>query len=161
MSPIILWSLLTEHQKWDVIYYAPFLGGQMLFLLKRIGLAIRSPLNLLKSRREYLYLNWDILSVRYVLEFAVVYYPFRHIEINTLFAMFGWNMPFHIPDSAISFFLLGYMSDSLMDWMAMQDKLMGVKVPNIVKETVPHLPEAATLVEKLKQKKLNGNAEQD
>lgn len=161
MSPTTLWSLLTEHQRWDAIYYTAFFGGQMLFLLKRIGLAIRSPMNLLKTRRQYVRLNWDILLNRTILEFAIVYYPFRHIDINTLFGMFGWNMPFHVPNSAISFFLLGYLSDSLMDWFAMQDKLMGIKIPDIVKETVPHLPEAATLVEKLKQKKLNGNAEQD
>lgn len=157
MSPTALWSLLSEHQMWDVIYYAPFLIGQMLFLLKRIGLAIRSPLNLLRTRRQYLRLNWDILTIRYILEFAIVYYPFRHVEMNSLFAMFGWHIPFHIPDSAISFFLLGYMSDSLMDWFAMQDKIMGITIPNIVKETVPHLPAAASLVEKLKQKKLNGD----
>ena len=152
----LIWDLLSDHQKWDVVYYFAFAGGQILFLLKRVSLAVRSPMNALKNRREYFYLNWDILTIRYVLEFALVYYPFRHVPMDSLFSMFGWNVPFHIPNSAISFLLLGYMSDSVMDWFAMQDKLMGIPIPAIVKETVPHLPEAQQLAKKLIEQKANG-----
>ncbi len=106
---------ISDHLKWDAVFWLPFFFGQSLFILKRMALAVRSPLNPLKSRKEYLKLNWDVLLIRSALEFAVVYFPYRHVPMDTFTATL--HIPFHIPqDSAVVSFLLGFLSDSTMDW---------------------------------------------
>ena len=152
---IALGSLLSisDSLRDDFLYWVPFFFGQCLFILKRTALAIRSPLNAVRSRRQYLFLNWDILAIRTALEFALVYIPYRHIPIDTLTAGFSWHMPFHIPqDSAVLSFLLGYMSDSTTDWIAMQDTIFKIPIPSWIKETIPHLPQVQVMVATLEVK---------
>jgi hypothetical protein len=132
--------------KVDLLYWLAFAAGQSLFMLKRTALAIRSPMNSMGSRTEYLKLNWDVLLIRSALEFAFIFYPYRHVPLASLLSFTGWNIPFAIPQSAVTVFILGFFSDAMMDWAAMQDKLFGkIPVPSWIKETIPQLPENVKL----------------
>jgi len=139
--------ILTPHQDTDFAYWGCFLAGQWLFLLKRMALAVRSPMNALKTRREYIYANWDILLIRTALEFAAFYYPYRHVDVNALVAKLGWPMPFKIPQAAVVAFGLGFIADFLLDWLTMQDKILGIPMPAWLKETVPQLPHVQAVIE--------------
>lgn len=157
MGPItfrLLFDQLTSHQLWDIIYYLPFLCGQALFLLKRVGLAIRSPLNCLKSRREYLYINWDILVYRAGLEFILIYFPYRHQDVvSGWLASFGWHLPFQLPQAAILFVMLGLMSDYMLDWIAGHDKVFGMTIPKFLKEQIPQIPEVQGVLKAMAEQK--------
>ena len=137
----ILKAVLPEMLNW-----LPFFLGQCLFILKRSGLAVRSPLNAMKSRRQYIAQNWDILLIRTVLEFIVVYFPYRHAGLFATYLPKWWNL---IPSSWVLSLALGFLSDSLMDWIAGQDKVLGIPVPSFIKETIPQLPQVQALVANL------------
>jgi len=127
----------------EVLNWLPFFLGQCLFILKRSGLAVRSPLNGMKSKRQYVYQNWDILLIRAVLEFIIVYFPYRHSSLFATYLPKWFNL---IPGSWVIVLALGFLSDSLMDWLAGKDKVFGVPVPGFIKETIPQLPAVQQLV---------------
>src|SRR5262249_21153214 len=77
---------MTEHMRVDVLYWLAFAAGQWLFILKRMALALRSPMNGVKTRKQYLLLNWDVLLIRSALEFVIIFYPYRHVDPNTIMA---------------------------------------------------------------------------
>lgn len=139
--------ILTPHQDFDFVYWGCFLAGQWLFLLKRMALAVRSPMNALKNRRQYIYTNWDIILIRTAIEFAVIYYPYRHADLNMLVAKLGWSLPFKIPQAGVVAFGLGFLADFLLDWITMQDKILGISMPAWLKETVPQLPQVQQVIE--------------
>jgi hypothetical protein len=125
---------LTSHQVGDLLYYLAFLGGQSLFILKRSAQAIRSKTNPIKSRREYLKSNWDVLLIRVAIE-APIFYIFRHYDTNTILAFFTqWRTPFQIPQGAMTSFMLGYLSDSLLDWFGTSKV-----APDWLKENIPNV----------------------
>jgi hypothetical protein len=108
----------------DLLAYLAFLVGQLVFLLKRAGSAIRNPNTKITSRRQYLYQNWDTWSIRALIEFPF-FYGFRHYSLGQLTALVGWSVPswLVIPDNPIPCFFLGYAADSLLDWAAMSPRL--------------------------------------
>lgn len=123
---------LTEHTKWDLILYIPFIIGQALFVLKRASMAFRSPTNPTKSRWAYVTANFDILLIRAALELAFVYYPFRHFGIAWIVGFLGWHPAVPIQGGAVTSFALGYLSDSILDWIGTQSW-----VPSWLKENIP------------------------
>jgi hypothetical protein len=132
---------MSPHQQTDVLYYIAFFLGQCLFVLKRADLAARSNTNGTPTKMAYLGHTWVTLLVRMVLEFVLVYYPYRHLSINDLFSSWGWHFPFQIPQSAVGAFCLGYLSDSLLDWMGTRQTFPGtnITIPKWLKEQVPPL----------------------
>jgi hypothetical protein len=130
----------------DLLYWLAFAGGQLLFMLKRADLAARSPLNAVPTKASYFRANWIPLLIRAFIEFAVVYTPYRHVPSDKIISAFGWNIPFHVPQSWVVSASLGYLSDSLMDWGLMQEKILGITVPSFIKETIPQLPQVTVLV---------------
>lgn len=136
-----LGSFLPEFFKW-----LPFFSGQCLFILKRMGLAVRSPLNAMKSRRQYLKQNWDILLIRTVIEFIAVYFPYQHSNLFETYLPKWWAV---IPASWVVPMALGYLADSMLDWILGKDKIFGVPIPDFIKETIPQLPEVQNLVAQL------------
>ena len=136
--------------KWDLSSGSRLLLAVYLFW-KRTALAACSPMNAMKSRSQYIgSSNWDILLIRFALEFAIIFIPYRHVPLDQLTANLPWHLPFHIPqDSGAFCFLLGYLSDSTTDWIAMQDKIFGVPIPSWVKETIPQLPQVQSMVNQL------------
>jgi|HubBroStandDraft_6_1064221.scaffolds.fasta_scaffold1500834_1 hypothetical protein len=107
------------HPHWiaDLILYIPFLLGQWLFILKRMGMAVRSKTNPIRTRREYLYRNWDLLTVRMALELGI-FYMWRY---NDLTGFINNHSSIHIdyviPQGKIVALLLGYCADSGLDWI--------------------------------------------
>jgi len=125
--------MLTPHQVGDVLYYAAFVGGQALFILKRSAQAIRSKTNPISSRTQYVKSNWDVLLIRMAIE-APIFYIFRHYDTNTVLAFFTqWRVPFQVPQGGMTSFLLGYLSDSLLDWFGTSKV-----APEWLKENIPN-----------------------
>ena len=142
---------ITQHQYYDILYWFTFSGGQLLFMLKRADLAVRSPLNAVGSKRQYFVQNWVPLVIRSFIEFAIVFMPYRHADTDKLVRAFGWDFPFHIPQSWVVAAILGYLSDSMMDWATMQEKIASVRVPKIFKETIPQLEIITNVVAVIRQ----------
>lgn len=143
------------HWQWDIVYWLVFALGQLLFLLKRADLAKRSPLNGVRSIGQFFGQNWITLLFRSALEFVFPFYVYRHTDpavLSSWIAKVGVNIPFRIPQSLVVAFLLGLFSDMLMDWLAMQDSVAGIKIPSWLKENIPQLPEVKQLVDSLNPK---------
>ena len=126
---------LLTHFEWDFFLWLCFFAGQCFFMLKRSGYAIRSKLNPIKSRRQYIYQNWDILLIRIGIEMVAIYYPWRHGDLPAIFAHFGWTVPFTIPKGGMAAAGLGYLSDSGLDWLGSWSK-----APVWLRENIPQLP---------------------
>lgn len=125
---------LNQHQLGDLLYYLAFLGGQLLFVLKRSAQAIRSKTNPIKSRHDYLRANWDVLLIRMAIE-APIFYLYRHYDVNTILAFFTqWKAPFAFPQGAMASFTLGYLADSLLDWFGTSKF-----APDWLKENIPNI----------------------
>ena len=139
-STIAPW--LLSHFEWDLALWFCFFLGQCLFVLKRSAMAVRSKINPIKSRRQYLYQNWDILTIRFAIESATIFYPWRHGDLPGIFQHFGWTLWFKIPDGAIAASGLGYLADSGLDWISTFSK-----APQWLKENIPQLPIVVTSTE--------------
>lgn len=142
----------------DIGYWLAFALGQLLFLLKRADLARKSPLNGLPTIKAFFALNWITILYRSVLEFGLILYPYRHMDINSLIDKIGW-LPdsIRIPQSVVLAFFLGLFSDYLMDWIAMQDSIAGFKIPKFLKESIPQLPAVKQLVDTMAAAKQANN----
>ena len=120
----------TAHQIEDLEAYLCFIFGQFLFVLKRAGSAVMNPNTAAKSVWQYIGQNWVRVLVRMIFELATVFSLFRHYTIADLLQKFGvntsagWLSIFAaIPTSIWSLMALGYMSDSLFDWITRNPKL--------------------------------------
>jgi hypothetical protein len=128
--------VIAQHINQDFLYYLAFLGGQLLFILKRAASAIRNHSNPISSRRAFVYANWDVLLVRVAIELPI-YYIWRHYPVNTILGLFtSWRVPsaFDFPQGAITFFTLGFIADSLLDWFGASSK-----APVWLKENIPNI----------------------
>ena len=130
-------------------YVALFMLGQALFLLKRMALAVRSPMNALKSRRQYLSQNWDILLYRGAIEYVFLFFYLHQALLAELLGLIHVKPPFVIPVFGFGCFALGLLCDFCMDWIAMQDRVLGIPVPSWIKEFVPRLPQLEIVVANL------------
>jgi hypothetical protein len=127
-----------EH-KLDALFALAFIAGEALFILRRCAIAIRSKTNPLRSRRDYLYLNWDALLYRVGLELGLIYWPMRHYR--TVEAWTGNRVHVTVPQFWIVFFLLGIFADALLDWFFTLDRvpIFGWPIPAWLKEDLPAL----------------------
>ena len=131
---------LSQHFSHDIIFYLVFLCGQMLFILKRAGSAIRNQQTTITTRWQFVMFNWDTITIRGVIEFAMIFYPWRHFTMTQILSFFGYQRdPLPIPDSPVTSLLLGYASDSLLDWLSMSQKLPSF-FRDWIHENVPKLP---------------------
>jgi hypothetical protein len=129
-------GMMHAHWIGDVGYYAAFLAGQGLFVLSCAAAALRNKTNPVKTRREYVAHNWDILAIRAGAEMALVFYVWRHHLIGAVVALTGWTLPdwTAIPQSPMGAFALGFVADGLLNWA-----LKSPKVPDWAKERIPAL----------------------
>lgn len=145
MDPAVI---VTAHFRWDVILWLVFFCGQCVYILKRAAMAIRSKTNPIKSRRAFLYANWDILAIRSTVEFILIFYPLRHLNMGTLASLMHFTLPSWIPTDghlgAWGFFACGIASDVLLDWIGENDKVPNV-IRQFIKENVPNVPAAVAL----------------
>ena len=126
---------MSLHHKLDLLYYLAFLAGQMVFILKLADLAARGH-NAILTKRQYLQRNWVPLLTRVMLESAI-FFLYRHYDPGTIIRMFtSWNPPFSFPQGAMPSLFLGYLSDSLLDWLSTFPK-----IPTWIKATIPAVPQ--------------------
>jgi hypothetical protein len=125
-------SPIPSHFTQDLLLYICFIAGQLLFILRRAGLAIRSLTNPIKTRRQFLYENWDKLLVRALAGAVLIYFPWRHISLITILgwlhidASIGWLAVLVGSGEAsgiVATAALGYASDSLLDWLSISPKI--------------------------------------
>ena len=128
-------SLMTPHQRLDIAYWFAFFAGQCVFVLKRSAMAVRSKTNPIKTRRAYLYANWDVILIRSVIEFIIIFYPYRHGELDSVFNFVTLgHLPFAFPQSPVFSLALGYLADSTLDWVGTLPR-----VPEWLRESIPNL----------------------
>lgn len=144
----------SHHLLWSVVYIAVFSVGQILFMLKRADLARRSPLNGVKSIRQFFALNWVTLIFRAVIEWGVFLWPYRSASaafVAAALSKVGVNIPFQIPAhrGLAGAFFLGLGADFLMDWLVMQKWFQAIPVLNQLAENIPQIPEVTKVVDKL------------
>jgi hypothetical protein len=120
-------------------------------MLKRADLAVRSPLNAVESKRSFFAHNWVPLMIRTFIEFGFIFVPWRSMGTDKIMALAGWQVPFHLPQGWVAASILGYLSDSLMDWAVMQKKIFGITVPSMFKETIPQLAVVTQIVAVIKE----------
>jgi len=126
---------VNVHLEGDIVYYLGFLCGQLLFVLRRAAAAIRSKTNPTSTRIHYIQSNWDLLLIRMALEIPA-FYLFRHYSLNTILGLFSiaWKAPLQVPQNALTFFMLGYLADSLLDWFGLSKF-----APDWLKENIPDM----------------------
>lgn len=140
---------MMDHVQSDVISYVAFLLGQLLFLLKRAGSAMRNPSTKILTRWDYFKNNWDTFGIRALME-SPFFYGWKHYGFASFVGLFGWHMPvwMTVPDSPFTAFFLGYAADSLLDWVSMSPKLPEF-FQRWVKENVPTMDSSIKLKMKL------------
>ena len=138
MNWTIAWITLSPHQIQDLLLYLPFLAGQLLYILKRAGFSMRA--GRAKTRRAYVYQNWDILLFRSVLEFILVFMPVRHYSPSQILEIFHVDLSgfptlafLSTPvSSPVSLLGIGIGADGLFDW-AVDWASRSPKVPQGIK----------------------------
>lgn len=148
MHPVLALTLigvLTNHFGQDVALWLVFFSGQAIYLLKRAGNAIRSKSNPTKTRGQYIYHNWDIISIRAIVAMVVIYIPWRHMNLAEIVGMFHVTIPMSLDflvglsSGAAGAWALGYAADSILDWVSLWPKTPEW-VRRWLKEQIPTLP---------------------
>ena len=142
---------LSPHSLEDILLYIPFLVGQGIYIMKRAGFSMRA--GRAKTRRQYVYQNWDILAFRSVLEFLTIYMPIRHYSPAQVLGVFhidvtgvSWlDFMQNAVSSPWSLLGAGIAADGLFDWLvdwASRSPKVPDAVKNWLKENVPQMPMA-------------------
>jgi hypothetical protein len=124
-----------------LVLWVAFMAGQLLNVLKQAAMAIRNPHNPVKTRRDYVYRNWDILVLRGAVGVLLFWtYKTWPDGLTMLLAHFGvqfnLNLPL-IPPVALG---LGLASDFCLDWVAVKLPFLQKDLPRI--DTPPDPPDA-------------------
>lgn len=155
---------MHHHMLWDVIFIAVFSAGQLLFMLKRADLARRSPLNGVKTIRQFFALNWVILLFRAVVEWGLILWPYRSASaafIQAAALKIGVSIPFQVPShrGLAGAFFAGVASDMIADWIVMQKWIQAVPILNKLAENIPQLPQVQQLIAVVKHEKEQGQGQ--
>ena len=140
---------ITPHATEDLLLYIFFLGGQLIYIMKRAGFSMRA--GRVPSRRQYVYRNWDILAFRAVLEFLFIFMPVRHYSPAQFLNVFHFDTsgiswlafmqnPVSSPWSVLG---LGVGADGLFDWLvdwASRSPRVPAPVKAWLTEEVPPMP---------------------
>lgn len=130
---------MTDFQA-DALNYGAFVGGQLIFLLKRAGSAVRNPGTVYVSRWAFFKRNWDTFLIRALIEFPF-FWIWRHYSVAQILLFFGWVVPsgWTVPNNPVTAFFLGYAADSILDWISLSEKLPSW-LRSWLKENVPPNP---------------------
>jgi hypothetical protein len=113
-----------------VMIWALYLLGQLLHILKRAGMAVRSKSNSIRSRIEFIEFSWDALVVRIVLCAGLFAALLTNPHgLTRLFALFGAGITVDIfvdPGTALIF---GYFADSVLDWLVSKIPMLQKELP--------------------------------
>lgn len=136
--------------RWDLLFWAAFIAGQFMFLLKRADLARRSPLNGVKNVGMFFVQNWVVILVRLAFE-SIFLFLYRHPDFPLQIGL-HFSLP-HTKQSLVLTFFGGFFADAILDWATMQNSILGIKIPAWVKENIPQLPQVQTFVQTLTETK--------
>ena len=130
-------AALISH--WDALLLIPFFLGYSLFILKMASNAMRSSLNAITGRWQYVSRNLDTFSIRFL--FALPLFGILQ-HGNAVATYLGHPVKFQVPNGALACAMLGYLSNSLIDWISAQDRIpiVGWPIPQIIKDNIPVLP---------------------
>ena len=128
---------------WDIVYWLVFISGQMMFLLKRADLARRSPLNGVISIGSYFVTNWVVIVQRLAFE-SLFLFLYRHPDFPSQLGL-HFTLPLAKQSLVLAFFG-GFFADAILDWIAMQNTLLGITIPSWIKESIPQLPQVQNFV---------------
>jgi hypothetical protein len=113
-----------------VMIWALYLLGQLLHVLKRAGMAVRSKSNSIRSRVEFIVFSWDALLVRVVLCAGLFAALLTNPHgLTRLFALLGAGITADIfvdPGTALIF---GYFADSVLDWLVSKIPMLQKELP--------------------------------
>lgn len=118
-------TLLTTEHLGDLLFLVAFFLGQCVWVFICAAAAIRNQNNPLRTRWEYVQLNWDILAIRFLFEAILIYMPWRHIGPQDILKFFGqtWQWPFAGSSGPGMYFVLGIAADSLFNAVSKSKKL--------------------------------------
>jgi hypothetical protein len=135
------WKLLFN-VKWDLLLLIPFTIGYMIFILNSASDRMRSSMNNVTSRWQYLQRNWDTFLARYCPWSLAIYALFQHV--NDIAVYFGHPIPFQVPNGAIMMTTLGYLSNSLLNWASKAKSLpipfFGPYILSMIQDNIPLYP---------------------
>ena len=114
----------------SLMFYGAFLLGEFFFLLKRANLAAQSPAHDTTVGKFMWSNKWTILG-RWFCAFFI-FWIVQHFGFTKISALLGWTLPFNIDPGVVPFLAIGYMSDSLLDWLQAKPWM-----PAIVKDAIP------------------------
>src|SRR5437588_730247 len=114
---------MDQHQIEDLLLYAPFLLGQLVYIMKRAGFSMRA--GRAPTRWAYVYQNWDTLVFRTILEALTIFIPMRHFSLGQILEFFHIDLAKFSSLSAldspvsspVSVFAAGIAADGLFDWL--------------------------------------------
>lgn len=132
---------ISVHHAQDIGYGVSFAIGLWLRMLLRSDYALHSKTNALKTRRAFFYLNWVPLLTRSVIEFGIVWWPWRHIDMIPSSLNYAANFYRLFPRAAMVAVLMGLGADFLLDWIGQAASQRIPALAPLFKEIVPPVPE--------------------
>ena len=118
------------NQQSTILIWLFYLLGQLLHVLKRASMAIRSKSNSLRSRAAYIAFCWDALLVRLVLcagLFAALLTNPR--AVTKLLSGLGVSISADIPMDPGTALIFGYFADSVLDWLVSKIPMLQKDLP--------------------------------
>lgn len=110
---------LSQHHLQDLAFWGAFVFGFAMNVLRRLSFVIRSKNNPFKTRRSYLYANWDILFYRFVFDSLVLFGPIRHMEyLPKATPHFIMDAVMAFPQWGVAYAMLGMCADMLVETAA-------------------------------------------
>jgi hypothetical protein len=118
------------NQHTTAVIWALYLLGQVLHVLKRAGMAVRSRSNSIHSRIEFIAFYWDALLVRLMLcagLFAALLTNPR--GLTKLLGMLGAGINADISVDTGTALVFGYFADSVLDWLVSKIPMLQKELP--------------------------------
>ncbi|MCL5287870.1 MAG: hypothetical protein M1453_07755 [Acidobacteria bacterium] len=113
-----------------LVIWALYLLGQILHVLKRAGMAVRSKSNSIRSRWEFVVFFWDALLVRVLLcagLFAALLAD--PSGLTKLLASLGSGVTADITVNPGTALIFGYFADSVLDWLVSKIPMLQKELP--------------------------------
>jgi len=102
----------------DIWIWLLYASGQMVHILKRAGMAVRSRTNSIHSRLEFILFFWDSLLVRVVLCVGLFWVVLSNPRaLAALLSLVGVDLAIEVPVSRGTALIFGYFADSILDWL--------------------------------------------
>jgi hypothetical protein len=118
------------HLNTTVMIWALYLLGQLLHVLKRAGMVVRSKSNSIRSRIEFIVFSWDALLVRVVLCAGLFAALLTNPHgLSKLLAMLGAGISADVSVDPGTALIFGYFADSVLDWLVSKIPILQRELP--------------------------------